>query len=98
MTALLELRPEAVADITSSFLYYESQRLGLGQAFEEELGHVLDLLLEMPEMGPVAYRQLRRILLKRFPFAIYYRTDTIVVEVRGVIHTSQAASQWRGRA
>ncbi len=71
----LEFRPEAFADVAESFSYYERQRAGLGSEFEAELDQTLRLLGEMAKAGPVVYRRLRRVLMQRFPFAVYYRVS-----------------------
>lgn len=98
MTYRIEFRPEAFADVAEAFSYYESQRRGLGEDFESELDRTLDLVAEMARAGPEVYRQLRRVFLHRFPFAIYYRLGGQLVEVRGVIHTSRDPGVWKGRA
>lgn len=97
MTFRIEFRPEAFADIAEAFQFYEGRRRGLGQVFEEELHHTVQLLEEMATMGPEVYRRLRRVLMHRFPFAIYYRVKEDLVEVRGVIHTSQHPRRWQRR-
>jgi hypothetical protein len=52
----------------------------------------------MPAAGPIVYRTLRRALVHRFPFAVYYTLTTDLIEVRGVLHTSRRPASWRGRA
>ncbi len=98
MTFRLEFRPEAFADITEAFSYYETQRSGLGADFEAELHQTVQLLAEMARAGPVVYRRLRRVLMQRFPFAIYYRVSGEIVEVRAVIHSSRDPRTWKRRA
>ena len=99
MTFEVEFRPEAFADVAEAFSYYEARGSGLGRDFESELGHTLELVAEMAEIGPKVYRGLRRVLMRRrFPFAVYYRLEKDLVEVRGVIHTSRDPRVWKGRA
>lgn len=50
---------------------------------------MLDLLPETPELGPVAHRDLRRVLLRRFPYAVYYRIAAPTIEVRACLHHRQ---------
>lgn len=94
----LEVRPEAFADVAEAFSYYESQRAGLGDEFEAELHQAMQLLGELARAGPVVYRRLRRVLMQRFPFAVYYRVSGETVEVRGVIHSSRDPRTWKRRA
>jgi hypothetical protein len=63
---------EAFADAAKAFSWYEAQRAGRGWEFEAALSDMLNLLLPMPEAVPVVHRGLRRALIRRFPYAIYY--------------------------
>ena len=74
---LLSFRPEASADVVEAFSWYDGQRAGLGEEFLADLDATLGLLQRMPESCPVAYRDLRRALLRHFPYAIYYATETV---------------------
>ena len=64
--------------------------MGLGAEFEQALWRALDLLIQTPEMGPVVHRDFRRILLPRFPYAVYYRLTAPVIEVRACLHHRQS--------
>jgi len=50
------------------------------------LWRVLELLITTPEMGPIAHRDLRRVLTRRFPYAIYYRLTDAAIEIRACLH------------
>ena len=94
----LEYRPEAFADVAEAFLWYESQRPGLGDQFENEVGGTIGLVAAMPEAAPIVLGRLRRALVHRFPFAIYYTIEGTVLEIRAVLHTSRDPNEWRRRA
>ena len=98
MSYRLEFRAEASADIAEAFSWYEVERAGLGAEFEAELDRTLHLVITMPGAGRVVYRTLRRALMRRFPFVIYYRFEGDLVEVRGVLHTRRRPGTWRRRA
>ena len=98
MTYRLEFRPEASADVAEAFSWYEAQRPGLGTEFEAELDGTLGLIKAMPAAGRVVYRTLRRALVRRFPFAIYYVLGGDLIEVRAVLHGSRHPRTWRRRA
>lgn len=82
MTYRLELLPEAFADVAEAFSWYEARRPGLGTEFEGELDRAPRFVVAMPTACPVVHRSLRRALVRRFPFAVYYTTGTDVVLVR----------------
>ena len=65
------VRPAAAADIEDTFLWYHTQRLGLGDDFREALRFALAQIAENPQRYPVIHRGTRRALLKRFPMASF---------------------------
>jgi toxin ParE1/3/4 len=42
--------------------------------------------IEAPQSFPIVYRTLRRIVLRRFPYLVYFRLEEDVVQVFGVPH------------
>jgi plasmid stabilization system protein ParE len=98
MTYRLEFRPEASADIAEAFSWYEAQRPRLGAEFEEETDRTLGYVQDMPMAGRLVHRTLRRALVRRFPFAIYYVVTADLIEVRAVLHNRRHPRMWRRRA
>ena len=90
--------PLASVDIEEAHHWYEAQRVGLGDEFRASLELVWGLLMQFPEAGPVVHRDLRRVLLPRFPLAVYYRVTGESIEVRGCVHQHQNPNAWRRRA
>jgi hypothetical protein len=39
----------------------------------------------------------RRALLGRFPYAVYYRLDSDIIDVIACLHTRRSPSRWRTR-
>jgi plasmid stabilization system protein ParE len=52
----------------------------------------------MPELHAVVYRRMRRALVERFPFAVYYRIDADDVVVLAVTHSRRDPKSWQSRA
>jgi plasmid stabilization system protein ParE len=74
MTRTLAFTGRATTDITDAFEWYARQRSGLGEEFRAALSRAFDLINLMPEAGPLGHGDLRRLLLlRKFPFAIYYQ-------------------------
>jgi plasmid stabilization system protein ParE len=69
-----------------AFRWYNSQRSGLGAEFAAELWRILDVLAVHPELAPIAHRDVRRGLVHRFPYVIYYRVLSGTLEVRACLH------------
>jgi len=90
----LAFTPQASADIEDAHGWYDAQRAGLGSEFERELEVVIRFLEKMPEAGPVVHRTLRRLLVKRYPYAVYYRVTEATIEVRGCLHLRRHQRAW----
>ncbi|MGH7427617.1 MAG: type II toxin-antitoxin system RelE/ParE family toxin [Gemmatimonadales bacterium] len=95
MTRSLLVGPEASKHIVEAFAWYEQQHAGLGTEFRTALTAVFDLLRHVPEAGPVVYRDLRRVLLRKFPYAVYYVLSPTQIVVRAVIHNRRHPRSWR---
>jgi hypothetical protein len=93
----LEVLAEAAWDLEKAAFWYESQRMGLGREFTDEARALLTRVEESPLQFPVVYRDTRRALMNRFPFAVYFR----LVEERGLIlavmDLRRKASRWQSR-
>ncbi len=98
MSRTLAFTARASADIEDAHAWYEAQRPGLGSDFERELEIVIHFLEGLPEAGPVVHRTLRRLLVKRFPYAVYYQITEATIEVRGCLHLSRHPRAWIRRA
>ena len=98
MTYRVEFTPEASVDIAEAFSWYAGRRAGLGAEFVAELERTLGLVSTMPGMGRVVYRTLRRALVRRFPFAVYYSLSDDLIQIRAVLHGSRHPRTWRRRA
>ena len=77
--------------------WYEAKRPGLGDDFARSLDHVIELVCELPTAFPEIAVGLRRALLGRFPYAVYYHAQVDVIEVIACLHTRRSPSRWRNR-
>jgi len=77
----LIVRPDAEADIAAAYDWYEEQREGLGREFLAEVSAVIDEVQSEPLRFPAIFRTLRRALVHRFPYGVFFvaRADTIIV-------------------
>jgi len=82
----LAFTSRAKDDVEEAYAWHESQQVGLGAEFEGALASVLRLVKAMPEAGPIVHRDLRRLLLERFPYSLYYRLTDSTIEVRACLH------------
>lgn len=72
MTRRFVLRPRAENDLRAAFEWYESQRAGLGDQFLTAVRERLEAIRRFPEANPIVYRDIRRAVVSRFPYLIFY--------------------------
>lgn len=77
--------------------WYECQRPDLGIEFIFEIDAAIDRAAESPEIYEELYLGIRRVLLRRFPYAVYFLFEPDVVDVIAVLHQHQSPSIWQSR-
>jgi toxin ParE1/3/4 len=97
VTWRLVFRPEAYAELLEVRRWYEDQRPGLGAEFGQEAELGFDLLVRTPEAFQPVHRDIRRIRLHRFPYAIYFRLVANEVVVLAVMHGRRHPRRWQSR-
>ena len=87
-------------DVDEAYAWYASSRRGLGEEFLADMDAVMHMLEQVPEIGPAVYQGLRRVLLHRFPYSIYYRLlpSVSTIEIRACVHQRRHPRSWRRRA
>jgi plasmid stabilization system protein ParE len=91
------LRAKAASDLAKARDYYEKQRKGLGDEFLHAVNLVLDHIESMPEVPAFVHRDIRRALVRRFPFAVYYQVVDGEVVIIAVIHSHRDPKRWLTR-
>lgn len=76
----------ATADLLAAHDLYERRSPGLGKDFILMVDAVLDVVARQPELFPTVHRGLRRALVRRFPYAVFYRIDPDAIRVIAVLH------------
>ena len=79
-------QPDALQDLDEAFHWYEGQRPGLGAEFALEIDNLLTVLQRFPNARTIAFWDLRRALVPRFPFGLYYLVEEQRVVIIGLLH------------
>jgi len=93
----VRFRVEAAADVQTARSWYDEQRSGLGDEFVESLERTIELVSSFPDAFPEIAAGHRRALLRRFPYAVYYRIDRDVIDVLACLHGSRSPEVRRSR-
>jgi len=92
------VQPAAAADIDEAFLWYEGRREGLGFEFLAAVQSTLDAIISRPTAYQVVHRDTRRALLRRFPYAIFFRIYDDIIIVVACMHARRHPGQWKSRS
>lgn len=91
-------RLAAALDIGEARAWYEDIQPGVGVRFQQALEALERLIAEHPDAFPAVHGPIRRALLKRFPYALYYQQlDAETVEVIACLHARRRPDAWRRR-
>ncbi|MBI5330355.1 MAG: type II toxin-antitoxin system RelE/ParE family toxin [Betaproteobacteria bacterium] len=96
MTREVRNRPEIAQDLLEAAQWYESQSQGLGVALVQAMDDVVRLMVNFPEMYPVASGSIRRAVLSTYPYNLYYKIGPESVTLLALLHQSRAPA-WIAR-
>lgn len=98
----LVVLPEAELEAGDAVIWYDDQRLGLGDEFEAEFRRVRERIIESPLQWPrmefyEGRHDVRRCFMDRFPFGVIFvrRPDELVVVA--VAHMRREPLYWLDR-
>jgi plasmid stabilization system protein ParE len=78
--------------------WYESEAFGLGRRFRTAVDAAIERMSANPRQFPVVHKNIRRALLRRFPYALLFviePNDTLTVIA--CFHGSRDPAHWRQR-
>jgi plasmid stabilization system protein ParE len=92
------LRAEAQTEFDEAFDWYEARRPGLGVDFATQVRAVFDRIAANPQLHAVVFADVRKAVVQRFPYCVYYRAEAARVQVLAVFHNRRDPAIWQGRA
>lgn len=94
MAFRLKFSARALREVGEAREWYELQSSGLG----EEFIAAMELQLKRLEQAPLLYAEIipevRRALLPRFPFGLFYTVRENLVHVLAVLHDARNPGRW----
>jgi len=88
------LSPDAEADINSIVWWYQSKDLNVALRFRAETDAMLQRIAQFPYRFQLINSGLRRALVKRFPYSIFFYLYMTEVFVIAVLHQKRANVPW----
>ena len=94
----LTIHSEAIEELDCAISYYEYQKVGLGLDFLAEVEQALGKIQQNPNLGS-AYKVkgLRRYVIHRFPFLIFYAEFDELIWVVAIAHGKRRPDYWKRR-
>lgn len=81
-------------DLAGYFGWYNEQRDGLGEEFLAAVDTVFDTIEKYPEIFARIHGEVRRAVLSRVPYVVFYRVESKRVAVLTVLHTARDPKVW----
>jgi plasmid stabilization system protein ParE len=93
----LQLHFLAEVEMNEAARFYELRVPGLGQDFLTEIERCFAQVTSHPESGQAVFQRFRRVLTRRFPFAVIYELLPDDILVVAIAHQHRRPGYWRGR-
>ena len=93
----VRFEPAAEADLAEARAWYGRHRAGLDTALMMRVDETLLRIVDTPRLYPIAYRQLRRAVLRQFPLAIFYDVVQDEIRVFAVYHVRRDPKRLKSR-
>lgn len=84
-------------ELNEAAYFYDSESMGLGSAFLDEVERCTQAIVDYPEAGPLIIGTVRRRLVPRFPYALLYSIKQDQPRVLAVMNLKRRPMYWAGR-
>ncbi|MGO9121040.1 MAG: type II toxin-antitoxin system RelE/ParE family toxin [Desulfomonilaceae bacterium] len=81
--------PDVEEDVVAGYRWYEGKASGLGEEFLRMFYACLEGIKRNPLISSTVYHEIRRSLLRRFPYAVYFRVQAHEAIVLGLFHCAR---------
>ena len=89
--------PDAELEFNAAIDYYEAIENGLGYDFSLEIASTIARIIDFQKAWLVIEGELRRALVKRFPYGILYAEDQDNIYIVAVMHLHREPEYWKHR-
>jgi plasmid stabilization system protein ParE len=89
--------PDAEDELLDAVRFYEKRVAGLGDRFLRAFDAAISRIQATPDRWATVEGDIRRYLMQRFPYAIYYRHDADCLRILVVKHHSRHPDYWKYR-
>ena len=92
-----EFHPEAVLEFAEAVQFYKERGRGLGRRFATETRSAIQKAVAHPERWRVIEDDVRRCLVKVFPYSVLYTIEDGYILIIAIAHGKRQPGYWRDR-
>ena len=89
--------PEAEKELFEAIDHYEEVESGLGHDFAMEVLSAIGRAVDFPKAWPALEGEIRRSLVRRFPYGVLYSEEDDGILIVAVMHLSREPGYWKHR-
>jgi plasmid stabilization system protein ParE len=93
----VEIHEDAENELKAAATFYEERERGLGLSFLQRFSQTLDEIVTQPLAGTIVINDIRRRLLRQFPYSLVYRIESQRIFILAVSHWSRKPGYWKKR-
>lgn len=93
----VQFHSDAEAEMMAAASYYETRQAGLGRRFLASVQDAVNRIGINPGLYPVVELDVRRCLVKMFPFGVLFRERPDAIAVMAVMHLHRDPDEWKDR-
>lgn len=89
--------PEAYDEMFESARFFEEKTLGLGSDLIDAIQEAISRILKFPRSGAIDQQNIRRCLVRGFPFTVLYEAHRDHIFIAAVMHQHRKPDYWTER-
>jgi toxin ParE1/3/4 len=89
--------PDALAEYADAVKYYVNQNSNIAQAFINSIENAVYRIRESSTLYPEIDEDVRRCMVKKFPYAVLYTIEEDYLLILAVMHCSREPNYWKDR-
>lgn len=89
--------PEALNEYSEAVRYYTEQRVKVAQAFINVIEDAVHRLRKAPTRYPAIEEDVRRCMVRKFPYGVLYTIEQDYILILAVMHCSREPGYWKSR-
>jgi plasmid stabilization system protein ParE len=89
--------PEVLTEYAESVQYYMERRVEVAQAFIDAVEDAVYRIRESPTRYIVIDEDVRRCMIRKFPYGILYTIEQDYILILAVMHCSREPGYWKSR-